>query len=116
MIRTTLLRSLIFTLTLGSAALVAASPAVTAPDAGPPPTRLAAAADNDVDARSERLSINSATADQLAAALNGVGLKKAEAIVSYREKYGNFTQLEQLTEVPGIGRALLERNLDRLKL
>ncbi len=61
-------------------------------------------------------SINTSTAQELAAVMNGVGLKKAEAIVSYRDKYGPFSQLEQLKEVPGIGSALVERNLSRLKL
>lgn len=63
-----------------------------------------------------QVSINSASAQELAAALNGVGLKKAESIVSYRDKYGPFSQLDQLTEVPGIGKALVERNLTRIKL
>jgi len=63
-----------------------------------------------------QVSINSATAQELAATLNGVGLKKAESIVSYRDKYGPFSQLDQLTEVPGIGKALVERNLTRIKL
>lgn len=63
-----------------------------------------------------QVSINSATAQELAAALNGVGLKKAESIVSYRDKYGSFSQVDQLTEVPGIGKALVERNLARIKL
>ncbi|MCA6997828.1 ComEA family DNA-binding protein [Dickeya solani] len=64
----------------------------------------------------EEVSINTATAEQLAAALNGVGLKKAQAIVSYREQNGPFTQIEQLQEVPGIGNALIERNQSRLRL
>lgn len=64
----------------------------------------------------ETVSINSATAEQLAAALNGVGLKKGQAIVSYREQNGPFTQVDQLQEVPGIGKSLLERNQSRLKL
>lgn len=64
----------------------------------------------------DQVSINSATAQELAATLNGVGLKKAESIVSYREQYGPFSQLEQLKEVPGIGSMLVERNLSRLKL
>lgn len=67
-------------------------------------------------AAAEQVSINQATAEQLAAALNGVGLKKAEAIVSYREQYGNFTEVEQLKEVPGMGNALVDRNLAKLKL
>lgn len=65
---------------------------------------------------SEQISINEATAEQLSAAMNGVGLKKAQAIVSYREQYGPFTAIEQLKEVPGIGNALIERNAERLKL
>ncbi|MEE3650759.1 MULTISPECIES: ComEA family DNA-binding protein [unclassified Brenneria] len=64
----------------------------------------------------DEVSINMGTAEDLAAVMNGVGLKKAEAIVNYREQNGPFTQLEQLQEVPGIGAALVERNLSRLKL
>lgn len=52
----------------------------------------------------------------LAGAMNGVGLKKARSIVEYREQYGPFTSVEQLSEVPGFGTALVERNLSRLKL
>ncbi|MCP1104728.1 helix-hairpin-helix domain-containing protein [Serratia nevei] len=62
------------------------------------------------------VSINQATAEQLAAALSGVGLKKAEGIVRYREQNGPFTQVEQLQEVPGIGPALFEKNRSRLKM
>lgn len=78
---------------------------------------------NDADAgkavalsASGQVSINQATAEELAAALNGIGLKKAQAIVSYREEYGDFTGIEQLKEVPGIGNVLVERNVSRLKL
>lgn len=66
--------------------------------------------------QSEQISINEATAEQLSAVMNGVGLKKAQAIVSYREQYGPFTAIEQLKEVPGIGNSLVERNAGRLKL
>lgn len=48
--------------------------------------------------------------------MNGVGLKKAQSIVSYREQYGPFSAIQQLNEVPGIGNSLLERNAARLKL
>ncbi|MDU5822203.1 MAG: helix-hairpin-helix domain-containing protein [Haemophilus parainfluenzae] len=47
-------------------------------------------------------------------ALIGIGAKKAEAIVQYREKHGNFTVAEQLLEVQGIGKATLEKNRDRI--
>lgn len=62
------------------------------------------------------VSINTASAEALAQAMNGVGLKKAQSIVSYREEYGPFKALEQLQEVPGIGSALVERNLSHIKL
>ncbi|MBU9837879.1 helix-hairpin-helix domain-containing protein [Rahnella sp. L72c] len=62
------------------------------------------------------VSINTATAEEFASVMNGVGMKKAQAIVSYREELGKFTDIEQLREVPGIGAALFERNRDRLKL
>ena len=49
-------------------------------------------------------------------AMNGVGLKKAQAIVSYREEYGPFKTVEDLKQVPGMGNSLVERNLAVLTL
>lgn len=64
----------------------------------------------------ERVSINSAPAEELAQMLNGVGIKKAQAIVSYREENGAFNSVDDLRAVPGMGNALVERNLPRIKL
>ena len=64
----------------------------------------------------EQIDLNSADAETLARSLSGVGLSKAQAIVRYREQYGPFESLEELTEVKGIGPAILERNRDRLVL
>ncbi|ELY6343453.1 helix-hairpin-helix domain-containing protein [Cronobacter muytjensii] len=64
----------------------------------------------------ETVSINTATADELAQAMNGVGKKKAQSIVSYREEYGPFKSLEDLKQVPGMGNSLVERNLSRIRL
>lgn len=61
----------------------------------------------------EKVNINSATAAEIQKALIGIGAKKAEAIVQYREKHGAFTAAEQLLEVQGIGKATLEKNKDR---
>jgi competence protein ComEA len=63
-----------------------------------------------------RVSINSASADDLARVMNGVGLKKAQAIVSYREEYGPFKTVDDLKQVPGMGSSLVERNLSHLTL
>lgn len=57
-----------------------------------------------------KVNINTASAEELKDLLNGVGLKKAQAIVAYREQHGKFTAAEQLTEVKGIGPAIFEKN------
>lgn len=67
-------------------------------------------------AEEEKVSMNKASAAEFSKALNGVGLKKGQTIVEYREEMGPFTQIEQLQEVPGIGPALFQRNQSRLKL
>lgn len=68
------------------------------------------------DDEGTRVSINSASAEDLALVMNGVGLKKAQAIVSYREEYGPFKTVEDLKQVPGMGSSLVERNLAVLTL
>ena len=65
-------------------------------------------------AASDKLNINTATVSEIQKVLTGIGAKKAEAIVQYREKHGNFTVAEQLLEVQGIGKATLEKNRDRI--
>jgi len=62
------------------------------------------------------VNINTADARALATALQGVGLARAEDIIRYREEFGPFTTVEQLTEVKGIGMATLEKNRARIKL
>ena len=56
------------------------------------------------------LDINAATAEELAAVMSGVGLSKAQAIVQYRTQMGDFTSIEELINVRGVGAALLARN------
>ena len=68
------------------------------------------------DDEGTRVSINSASAEDLARVMNGVGLKKAQAIVSYREEYGPFKTVEDLKQVSGMGSSLVERNLAVLTL
>ena len=63
----------------------------------------------------EPVNINTATAEELAEALNGVGQARAEAIVEYRESNGPFTHLDELVNVSGIGMATVDRNRDRIK-
>lgn len=64
----------------------------------------------------EPVDINTADAETLAAGLNGVGLSKAEAIVAYRKANGPFTSAEDLTQVKGIGPALVDKNRDNIRV
>lgn len=56
------------------------------------------------------VDVNSASAEEMAAIFKGIGLKKAQAIVDYRNEHGVFKSVEDLTLVKGIGPSLLERN------
>jgi competence protein ComEA len=61
------------------------------------------------------VDINGADAKTLARELQGVGMAKAEAIVSYREKNGPFKSADDLAKVKGIGKKLVEQNKANLK-
>ena len=57
------------------------------------------------------VNINTADAQALSKNIKGVGLKRAEAIIAYREKNGEFKTVEDLTKIKGIGFKLLEKNV-----
>lgn len=52
--------------------------------------------------------LNLATVKELAS-IKGIGLKKAQAIVTYREANGDFESLEQIKNVKGLGNKLLQK-------
>ena len=58
------------------------------------------------------VNINTANAEQIAQALNGVGLSTAQAIVDYREAYGLFSQADEIVFVRGIGDSTYQKNKD----
>jgi competence protein ComEA len=62
------------------------------------------------------VNINSADAETISAELKGIGPSKAKAIVEYREKYGPFKSLEDLTLVSGIGARTLDLNRGDIRL
>jgi len=62
------------------------------------------------------VNINTADATELAAALDGVGLSKAEAIVAYRKANGPFRHADELVNVKGIGLATIDRNRENIQL
>lgn len=56
------------------------------------------------------VDINTASAKELSKNLSGIGLKKAEAIVNYREKHGKYHDVKDLALVKGIGVKTVEKN------
>lgn len=64
--------------------------------------------------QSLKLNLNTADAPTLQKELNGIGKAKAEAIVAYREAHGPFEAVDELLEIQGIGKALLDRNRQKL--
>ncbi|MDN3682244.1 ComEA family DNA-binding protein [Vibrio tapetis subsp. quintayensis] len=62
------------------------------------------------------VNINTADAEELAILLKGVGEKKAQQIVEFRDAHGQFKTVEELANVKGIGLATVEKNRSRIKL
>ena len=60
-------------------------------------------------------SVNINTADKAALmTLKGIGEKRAEAIIAYRETHGPFKSVDQLNEVKGLGQMFVETNREQL--
>jgi len=59
--------------------------------------------------------LNKSTIEDLLT-LKGIGHKKAEAILAYRQQVGAFKSIEDLAKVKGIGKKVLIDNKDRLKI
>jgi len=62
------------------------------------------------------VNINTASAEQIAEALNGIGLSKAEDIVRYREENGPFAHIDELVNVKGVGLRTVDKNRDLIVL
>lgn len=101
----------------------AAVPAVAQPSqpsvraTTPAPQRSSAAqTERTQTANINTVNINQADAATLAQVLVGIGDKKAQAIIEYRQTHGAFTTIEQLDNVKGIGAATIEKNRARVRL
>lgn len=63
-----------------------------------------------------KVDLNTASAEQLAAVLKGIGAAKAQAIVRYRSEVGPFRSIAELEEVKGIGPSIVALNKERIAL
>ena len=61
------------------------------------------------------ININRATEAELVG-LDGIGSSKAQAIILYREMFGGFKSVDELTKVKGIGTKTVEKNRRRLSV
>jgi len=64
----------------------------------------------------QAVNVNTASAEEIADALKGVGLSKAEAIVSYRQQNGQFKHIDELVNVKGIGIHTVDVNREFIQL
>ena len=62
------------------------------------------------------VNVNSASAEEIAEALKGVGMHKAEAIVNYRNENGQFKHVDELVNVKGIGIRTVDINREYILL
>ncbi|WDU60669.1 ComEA family DNA-binding protein [Pseudomonas poae] len=104
----TYLTSLIFAFLTTLSVTTSAAPSIK-PEAPAPITAQIANPE-----QSAKVNLNAADAETLRRDLFGIGAAKAKAIVAYRESNGPFTAVDELLEVKGIGKALLEKNRDKL--
>lgn len=110
--RRSFLSSILFAvLTSASIAVTAAPAAQTAPTMPAPASAAAVKAEP-----STKLNLNTADVDTLQKELTGIGRAKAEAIVAYREANGEFASVDELLEVKGIGKAILDRNREKVSI
>ncbi|MEB3754943.1 ComEA family DNA-binding protein [Acinetobacter sp. MD2(2019)] len=65
---------------------------------------------------SQQVSLNQASALELQQKLTGIGEKKAQAIIQYRQQHGKFNQIDELKNIKGIGEKLFEKNRNKLRL
>ena len=70
--------------------------------------------DNNSSSTNGKISLNNASLDELMT-LDGIGEKKAQAIIEYRKKH-SFKSIEEILEVDGIGTVTYEKIKDRLTI
>jgi competence protein ComEA len=58
----------------------------------------------------EPVNVNTASAEEIAANLKGIGPSKARLIVEYREANGSFVHADELVNVKGIGIKTVDQN------
>ncbi len=61
-----------------------------------------------------KIDLNKASVAELSGSFKGIGKKRAEAIIAYREAHQGFKSVEELAEVKGLGVHFVEKNKEQL--
>lgn len=109
--RTGYFYSLVFALLTCFPVVATATQAVTSE-----PGKAAAVQGATTPSQTARVDLNKADAPTLQRELAGIGEAKAKEIVAYREMNGPFASVDELLEVKGVGKALLDRNREKLQV
>ncbi|RUQ95708.1 ComEA family DNA-binding protein [Legionella septentrionalis] len=63
----------------------------------------------------KKIDLNKADAKELTHSVPGIGKKRAEAIVRYRDEHGIFHAVEDLAHVRGLGKQFVQKHLAQLQ-
>lgn len=63
----------------------------------------------------DKIDLNKADLSKLIGSFKGIGKKRAEAIISYRENHHGFKALEELSAVKGFSQHFYDINREKLK-
>lgn len=61
------------------------------------------------------IHLNQASVSELTNSFKGIGRKRAEAIVAYRESHGPFKAVADLAQVRGLGHTFINNHLEQLQ-
>lgn len=64
----------------------------------------------------DKVNINTADKETLMTVIKGVGEKRAEAIIAWREQHGPFKTVDELADVSGVGQSIVDKNRDTLSI
>lgn len=67
-----------------------------------------------LNASADPVDLNTASAQEIAKSLNGIGLSKAKKIIEYRDQFGPIDTPEELLAIKGIGEKTLEKNRSKM--
>ncbi len=60
------------------------------------------------------VNINTADGETLAAELKGIGIKRAKAILAYRNEHGPFKSIDDLIKIKGISKRIVDQNREKI--